>query len=185
MENKGEIVIYQSKNGKAYLEVKLEQDTVWLNLNQMARLFRKTVPNISMHIKNVFREKELDRFSTVKDSLIVQIEGGRNITRSIEHYNLDVIISVGYRIKSKEGVLFRKWATQVLRNHILNGYTLNRDRLKELENLYHCLSDTMTVTTMNLNKLRIDSARQKDFAVLAEDVECMKRDIDNLRKKLL
>ena len=139
-EQRGEVVIYKAKDGQTLLEVRLENETVWLTQKQMAELFHRTVPNINIHLKSVFREKELDPKSTIKESLIVQTEGKRTITRRVELYNLDVIISIGYRVKSKRGTQFRIWATNVLRDHLVKGYTLyerrlqeNKERLKELE----------------------------------------------------
>lgn len=113
MENN--IIIYQTTDGKTKIDVKIDNDTVWLTQNQMVELFQTTKPNISMHIKNIFKEGELDENSTVKDFLMVQNEGGRQVSRNVAHYNLDVIISVGYRVKSLRGTQFRIWATQTLK----------------------------------------------------------------------
>ena len=112
-----EIEIYKTKEGNTQIEVKFEEDTVWLSQKQMAELFQNTIPNINLHLKNIYKEKELSPKSTIKESLIVQNEGGRSVSRKIEVYNLDVIISVGYRVKSKQGThpdsyRDRQWATQ-------------------------------------------------------------------------
>ncbi len=112
-ENKNEIVLYQADNFTS-VEVKLRNDTVWLNRNQIASLFKRDVKTIGKHINNVFYEGELDRYSTVANFATVQIEGDREVERQIEHYNLDVIISVGYRVKSIEGTQFRIWANKIL-----------------------------------------------------------------------
>lgn len=130
---KNEIILYHSDELSERIEVKIEEDTVWLSQQQMATLFQQTKQNISLHINNCFREKELDKNSTVKESLTVQKEGNRNVKRKIEHYNLDVIISVGYRVKSKQGTQFRIWATNVLRDYLLKGYALNQ-RMNRIEN---------------------------------------------------
>ena len=130
---KGEIIIYQDRHKKASLEVRLEKDTVWLNLNQMAELFDRDKSVISRHIGNVFKEKELDAKATVAEFATVQKEGGRFIERSIEHYNLDVIISVGYRVKSQRATQFRIWATGVRRDHLIKGVTVNQRRIQELK----------------------------------------------------
>lgn len=130
-EQKGEIVIYRTEDGKAALEVKLEEQTVWLTQAQMATLFQTTKQNLSLHIRNVYAEKELEQKSTVKESLTVRREGVRKVSRKLEHYNLDVIISVGYRVKSRHATQFRIWATNVLRDHLVKGFTLNEKRLKE------------------------------------------------------
>lgn len=125
-----EIEIYKSKAGATQIEVKFEEDTVWLSQDQMASLFRQTKQNISLHINNIYKEKELTRKATVKDSLTVQKEGKRLVSRKIEHYNLDVIISVGYWVKSNLGTQFRQWATQRLKDYLVKGYAINEQRLK-------------------------------------------------------
>lgn len=131
-ENKsqGEIVIYRDSEGPE-LKVTVAEETVWLNQSQMADLFKTSVANINQHIKSLYNEAELSKDPTIKKYLIVQKEGKRDIERSIDHYNLDVIISVGYRVKSKRGTQFRIWATQRLRDYILKGFAVNQDRLKE------------------------------------------------------
>jgi len=121
----GEIIIYQATDQALQLEVRIEDDTVWLTQSQMAELFDATKQNISLHINNVFKEKELDSTSTVKEYLTVQVEGNRQVKRKIQYYNLDVIISVGYRVKSLRGTQFRIWATNVLRDYLLKGYAIN------------------------------------------------------------
>lgn len=126
-----QIQIFTSTDGHAQLEVALEQDTVWLSQAQMAALFDKDVRTINEHIGNVFTDEELEREATIRKFRIVRQEGQRQVQREIEHYNLDVIISVGYRIKSRRGVQFRQWATRVLRQHLVDGYTLNQRRLTE------------------------------------------------------
>jgi len=130
-ESRGEIVIYRTRGGKTALEVKLKKETVWLNLNQMADLFERDKSVISRHIRNIYQEGELKSTSTVAKFATVQKEGGRFIEREIDFYNLDVIISVGYRVKSQRGTQFRIWATQVLKDHILQGYSINEKRLRE------------------------------------------------------
>ena len=126
----GEIVIYKDTFGPE-LQVSFEGETVWLSQAQMAELFDKNVPTINEHIKNIYKEAELSQNSTIRKFRIVQTEGKRQIERQIEHYNLDVIISVGYRVKSKRGTQFRIWATSKLRDYILKGFVINQARLKE------------------------------------------------------
>ena len=129
--NKGEIVIYTAADGSVSLDARLENDTIWLTQDLMARLFETTVPNINMHIKNIYEEEELEQERTIKDFLIVRKEGNRTVSRNIAHYNLDMILSVGYRIKSKTATQFRRWATSVLKDFMTKGYVLNEKRLKE------------------------------------------------------
>lgn len=130
-EEEQDIVIYETSDGDTRLSVKLNGDTVWLSLNQMSVLFGRDKSTISRHIKNVFEEGELDQSSTVAKFATVQIEGGREVEREIEGYNLDVVISVGYRVKSQEGIRFRQWATNVLREYMVKGFTLDDERLKQ------------------------------------------------------
>jgi hypothetical protein len=130
IEPQSPVLLYQTSDGATRLEVRMEKETVWLTQNQMAELFQTSIPNVSMHIRNVFAEGELQEASTVKDFLTVRQEGTRQVSRSVEHYNLDVIISVGYRVKSHRGTQFRIWATQRLREYIVKGFTLDDERLK-------------------------------------------------------
>ena len=131
-KNYSELVIYEAKEGDIKLDVNLENETVWLSLEQMSRLFGRDKSVISRHIKHVFDEGELDKTSTVANFATVQSEGSRSVERNIDYYNLDVVISVGYRVKSLEGVRFRKWATERIKEYIIKGYTMDDERLKNL-----------------------------------------------------
>ena len=124
LDNK--IVIYQAEDGKTQLDVKLENETVWLTQAQMTELFQTTKQNISLQINNIFKEGELDSKATVKEYLTVQHEGKRTVRRKVKYYDLDVIISVGYRVKSIRGTRFRQWATSVLRDYLIRGYAINQ-----------------------------------------------------------
>jgi len=126
----GQILIYQTEHGQTKLEVRLEGETLWLSQADLAALYQTTKQNISLHIQNVYEEGELLEEATVKEYLTVQSEGGRQISRQIKHYNLDMIISVGYRIKSHIATHFRQWATQRLREYIVKGFVLDDERLK-------------------------------------------------------
>lgn len=126
-----QIQLYTSEDGKIALQVSFEQETVWLTQAQMAELFTKDVRTINEHIGNVFSEGELERDPTIRKFRIVRQEGNRQVSREIEHYNLDMIISVGYRVKSKRGVQFRQWATQTLKQFLVQGYAINERRLQE------------------------------------------------------
>lgn len=127
----GEMLVYQAADGSAQVEVRLEQGTVWLTLTQMAQLFGRDKSVVSRHLRNVFASGELERTATVAKNAIVQLEGGRAVTREVEFFNLDVIISVGYRVSSLRGTRFRQWATGVLREHLVRGYTYHQTRLAE------------------------------------------------------
>ncbi len=133
--NKSELLIYESKEGNIKLDVNLENETVWLSLEQMTRLFGRDKSVISRHIKHVFEDGELDRNMVVANFAITTKHGaieGKTQTHSVDYYNLDVIISVGYRVKSLEGVRFRKWATERIKEYIIKGYTMDDERLKNL-----------------------------------------------------
>ena len=130
MEGKGQILLYQTPDGVTKIEVTLQNETVWLSLDQMAELFQRNKSTISRHIKNVFEEGELQPDSTVAFFATVQTEGKRKVERDIAYYNLDMIISVGYRVHSYRGVQFRQWATSVLKEYIKKGFVLNDELLK-------------------------------------------------------
>ncbi|MBE9469282.1 MAG: virulence RhuM family protein [Bacteroidetes bacterium] len=126
-----DIRIYQSEDGKTEINVQLDNDTVWLSLNQMVDLFERDKSVVSRHINNVFKEKELSRKATVAKYATVQNEGGREVERNIEFFNLDVIISIGYRIKSQRGTQFRIWANKILKDYLIKGYALNKNLLTQ------------------------------------------------------
>lgn len=130
-EKNNQIIIYNTEDGQTKIEVKMENGTVWLSQKQMAELFDKDVKTVNEHIKNVFLEQELAENSTIRKFRIVQKEGDRKVTREIDFYNLDVIISVGYRVKSHRGTQFRIWATQKLSEYIIKGFVMDDERLAE------------------------------------------------------
>ena len=125
-----EILIYQNSDGNIKIDVRLEEETVWLTQDQMATLFGKGRSTVAEHIANVFEESELEQIRTCRKFRQVRMEGSREVEREIDHYNLDVIISVGYRVKSPQGTQFRIWATQRLKEYIIKGFVLNDDRFK-------------------------------------------------------
>ncbi len=125
-----EILIYQSEDGENHIQVRLEEGTVWLSQKLMAKLFQTTKQNIRFHIQNIFNEEELSREATVKKYFTVRREGSRNIERAIDYYNLEVILAVGYRVKSSAGTRFRRWATERLNEYLVKGFTMNDERLK-------------------------------------------------------
>jgi len=124
------LVIFQETGQPVEVRLDTERDTVWLSQRQMAELFETTPENVLMHLKNIYRDEELAEAATAKDFLVVRTEGKRQVERKIRHYDLDAIISVGYRVSSRRAVLFRQWATRTLREHLTQGYTLNRQRLE-------------------------------------------------------
>lgn len=130
MDNHGEIIIYQTEDGLTKINVSMQDETVWLSIDQMAELFQRDKSTISRHIKNIYVEGELVREATVANFATVQTEGDRQVERNIEYYNLDVIISVGYRVKSLRGTQFRIWAAAILKEYIIKGFAMDDERLK-------------------------------------------------------
>ena len=130
--NRNDVVIYKDGDLEVEVQINSEEDTVWLTLNQIAELFERDKSSISRHISNIYKNGELDRSSTVAKNATVQNEGGRNIERSLDYYNLDLILSVGYRVNSKRGIAFRRWASSILKDYMLKGYAVNEKRLKSL-----------------------------------------------------
>jgi hypothetical protein len=128
--SKGEVLVYQTEDGRIKLDVRLEGETVWLSQQLIAELFQTTVPNISMHIRNIYDEGELNSEATVKKFLTVRREGDREVRRELDFFNLDMIISIGYRVKSLIATRFRIWATQQLKEYIVKGFTMDDERLK-------------------------------------------------------
>lgn len=151
---KDEIILYRPDELAEHIEVRIEEETVWLSQQQMATLFNQTKQNISLHINNCFKEGELEKASTVKESLTVQKEGNRSVKRKIEYYNLDVIISVGYRVKSKQGTQFRIWATRVLKDYLLKGYAIN-NRMNRLEDHVESLKTKVDQIDLQINTHQI------------------------------
>jgi len=142
-----QIQLFKSNDGSVSLEVSLNNDTVWLTQAQMAMLFDTSTDNVGLHLKNIFQEEELEETATTEEFSVVREEGKRKVQRQLKHYNLDAIISVGYRVSSKRATQFRQWATQTLKQHLVQGYTLNQKRLKErgieFEQVLSLLSQTL------------------------------------------
>lgn len=167
-ENRGEIVIYTSKDGKVSLDARLENDTIWLTQDMIVRLFESSKANVSEHIKHIFEEEELEQSSTVRKFRTVRKEGNRQVSRELEFYNLDLILSVGYRIKSKTATQFRKWATSVLRDYITKGYAVNEARLKEQQKQISALKKAISLVERSLTNQAGTLEEAKDIAKLLE-----------------
>ena len=155
-----EIKIYITPDGKTSIEVKLEKETVWLSQKQMAELFDKDSDTIGLYLRNIYKSGELDEISTTEKYSLVRQEGKRNVKRQIKFYNLDAIISVGYRVNSKRGVLFRKWATQLLKDYLIKGYTINQQRLQKQAEQLNELKETIKIlgTTLEYKELTSDES---------------------------
>ncbi len=146
---KNEIILYRPNEKAEHIEVRLENDTVWLNQAQMAVLFGQTKQNISLHVNNCFKEGELEKYSTVKESLTVQNEGQRKVQRKVDFYSLDVIISLGNRENNKQVTQYRIWATTILRNYLLKGYAINQ-RVDRIENNLENLTKEVSIISLQL-----------------------------------
>ena len=145
-----QIAIYTAENGQTQIDVSLRDESVWLSQESMAKLFNTTIANINMHIKNILKEGELDENSTIKDFLIVQTEGKRKVSRQIVHYNLDMILSVGYRVKSKTATQFRIWATKTLKDYLVQGYAINQRVIVEQKSKLLMLQKTLDLMTRSI-----------------------------------
>ena len=184
IDNKGEIVIYTTKKGNTALDVKLEQDTVWLTQKQISQLFKKGLPTINEHIKNIYKEHELTTDSTVRKFRIVQKEGDRLIEREVEFYNLDVIISVGYRVKSKEGTLFRIWATNILKNHLVLGVTIYEKRIEEVLKNWEEHKAKYDHVRFFLERFIGQVARKDVQDKIIEEMETIKKELVNAKNEI-
>jgi hypothetical protein len=160
MEERESIVFYYAASGELSIEVRVEDETVWLNQAQMQELFQQTKQNISLHISNIFNENELEKEATVKESLTVRKEGRREVKRRIEYYSLDVIISVGYRVKSQRGTQFRIWANKVLKDYLINGYAIDRFRLQQQSRQLEELRQTVKLLGNVIEKKSLNSEEE-------------------------
>jgi len=166
MNQESKLVVYQTENGALELRTDLAEETVWITQKQLSEVFGVDVRTISEHIKNIFKTNELEKNSTIRDFRIVRKEGSRNVSRNIEHYNLDMIISVGYRVNSKTATKFRKWATQTLKQHITEGYTINPVRITQNYDAFMLAVDNIQQLASNKSLLETNDvlALIKNFA---------------------
>lgn len=178
--NKGEIIVY---NDKPNVEVRLENETVWLNQKQMAELFDKDSDTIGLHLKNIFATKELDEKATTEKYSVVQTEGNRQVNRSILFYNLDAIISVGYRVNSKRGTQFRIWANRVLKEYLVKGYAINEKRLAQKNQELQFLKSGIQILSRAIDERTTEDNWLAIFAKglsLLDDYDHEKLDVDGL-----
>jgi DNA ligase (NAD+) len=170
-----QLVIYHTKDGEIKIDVQLRDETIWLSLNQIAQLFERDKSVISRHLRNIFKEEELNQKETVAKNATVQIEGERKVERFIEYYNLDAILSVGYRVNSKVGTEFRRWANKILKDYLIQSYSINhdkvtQDKLEELKQTIDLLSITLTknnlITDTGKEVLDLIKAYSKTWDIL-------------------
>jgi prophage maintenance system killer protein len=176
----GEIVLYRAADGGPALDVRLERESVWLTQAQMAELFGVNVPAVFKHIKNIYESGELEIGATVSKMEIVRQEGSRKVKRAVDHYNLDMVISVGYRVNSLRGTQFRIWATKVLRQHLVQGYTVHARRLSELNQAVRLIADVAHRRTLSGDEATALLEVVADYAYALEVLD----DYDHQRVRL-
>lgn len=182
---KGEIVIYTSEDGSISLDTKLENDTIWLTQKQMAELFGVKTPAINKHLNNIYNEGELDKNATVSILEIVQKEGNRDILRKIAFYNLDAVISVGYRVNSSRATQFRIWATNTLREYLTKGYVINEKMLKNQQNKIQTLQSTVSLLTRSIQNQISTVDQAQDVANILDNFAKGLDLLDNFDHKTL
>lgn len=166
-------LMYQTEDGETKIDVRLEDDTAWMTQKSMAELYQKSVKTINEHIKNIYDENELIESGTIRKNRIVQTEGGREISRETNFYNLEVIIAVGYRVRSHRGTQFRQWATNRLNEYLVKGFTMDDDRLKEIRNIGSDYFDEL------LERIRDIRASEKRFYLKITDIYATSIDYDS------
>ena len=169
---KSDLILYQTEDGHTHIEVRLQDETVWMSQLAMADLFQTTVSNINIHLNNVYEEGELKEAATIKDYLIVRQEGIRQVRRNVRHYNLEAIVAVGYRVKSHRGTQFRRWATERLNEYLVKGFTMDDERLKEVNNIGSDYFDEM------LERIRDIRSSEKRFYQKIRDIYKLAADYD-------
>ncbi|MFH1546849.1 MAG: RhuM family protein, partial [Patescibacteria group bacterium] len=165
-ENSYPIILYQTEDGKTKIDVRIKDETVWLTHAQMSELFQKSIPTISEHISNIYKEGELVKNTTFRNFRMVQKEGSKNVERFLDHYNLDVIISVGYRVRSIRGTQFRIWATQALREFIVKGFVMDDERMKQGPTYFRELEERVREIRLSERNLY---QKVKDIFALSSD----------------
>ncbi len=166
---KSEIKIFRTPDGKTSIDVKLEKETVWLSQKQMAELFEKDSDTIGLHLRNIYKSGELEENSTTEKYPVVRQEGKRTVKRQIKFYNLDAIISVGYRVNSKRGVLFRKWATQLLKEYLVKGYVINQQKLQKQVTQLNELKETIKILGSTLQYKELTNDESKGLLKIISD----------------
>lgn len=164
-----EILIYKGDNGETEIEVKLERDTIWLSQKQIADLFDKDSDTIGLHLKNIFTTGELEESSTTEEYSVVQKEGTRNVKRKIRHYNLDAVISVGYRVNSIRGTQFRIWANKILKEYLIKGYSINEKTLKLQNEQLQELQKTIRILSSAVQSKELTSDESKGLLSIISD----------------
>ena len=173
-EETNKIIIYKDKSGKTEIDVKVEKDTVWLTQKQIAIVFDKDVKTVNEHIRNIFNEKELEKIPTIRNFQIVQKEGSRQVVRDVEHYNLDMIISVGYRVNSKRATQFRIWATNTLRDYLVKGYNTNQKLLLDQKEKLVSLRETINFIEKKADNYLLKDKSRELLSLINEFAKSLK-----------
>lgn len=173
MDNKTDILIYQTEDGNTKIDVRLENETVWMTQKAIAELYQTTPQNITLHVKNIYEEGELEEESTCKYYLQVQNEGSREVKRKAKHYNLEMILAIGYRVRYHRGTQFRQWATERLNEYLVKGFTMDDDRLKDMRNFGEDYFDEL------LERIRDIRASEKRFYQKITDINATSVDYDS------
>lgn len=172
MGNRTNLLIYQTEEGNTKVDVRLENETVWMTQKAIAELYQTTTQNITLHVKNIYKDNELEEEATCKNYLQVQSEGLRKVKRKAKHYNLEMIIVIGYRVRSHRGTQFRRWATERLNEYLVKGFTMDDDRLKDMKNLGEDYFDEL------LERIRDIRASEKRFYLKITDIYATAVDYD-------
>ena len=167
--NNSEITIYKTEEGRTEIQVKLENDSVWLSQKQMSVLFQKDSDTIGLHLKNIFDSGELEENSTTEEFSVVRLEGKRNVARKIKYYNLDAIISVGYRVNSKRGTQFRIWANKILKDYLIKGYSINENRLRQQNEQLRQLQESVKLLGNVLNHKELSGEESSGLLKIISD----------------
>lgn len=170
LPSQSQILLYQTEDGKQRIEVRLENDNVWLSQVLLSELFQSTIANINLHIKNIYEDEELSEAATIKDYLIVQQEGGRQVKRTVKYYNLDMILAIGYRVRSHRGIQFRQWATERLKEYVIKGFVLDDERLSNVGGVDYF--DEL------LDRIRAIRTSEKRFYQKIRDIYALSADYD-------
>ena len=192
-DNKKQALIYQAEDGSFQTEVRLESETIWLSQKQMSELFGTSSDNIGLHLRNIYAEGELLEEATTEDYSVVHFEGKRKVNRRIRHYNLDAIISAGYRVNSKQGTQFRQWANQRLKDYLVKGYAINEQKLKASHEQFNSLKQSIQLLQNVVSKKELTSDEAvgllKVVSEYAQALDLLDQFLDvlhlNLRKQLL
>jgi hypothetical protein len=180
--NSNKVIFYENEHGKSSIKINLINNSIWLSQKEMSELFDKNSDTISLHLKNIYTSKELNKNATTEKYSVVQNEGKRSVTRKVTYYNLDAIISVGYRVNSKKGTQFRIWATNIIKEHLTKGYSINEKRLEQLQKTIQLVKRTSKLTneTEGLLDILADYSSALDILYKFDHQSLSKNNVNNI-----